>query len=102
MSDSVTPWTVACQAPLSMEFSRQEHWSGWPFPSQGYLSDPGIEPVSLASSTMAGEFFTTVPPGNPSNFRDVSNSRESLISCSDYKITLFSRFVMANFPDLDF
>ena len=37
-----TPWTVARQAPLSMGFSRQEHWSGLPFPSPGDLSDPGI------------------------------------------------------------
>ena len=40
------PWTVTCQAPLSMEFSRQEYWSGFPFPSPGDLSDPGIEPRS--------------------------------------------------------
>ena len=38
-----TPWTIACQAPLSMEFSRQEHWSGLPFPSSGDLPNPGIE-----------------------------------------------------------
>ena len=44
----VTPWTVACQAPLSMGFSRQEYWSGLPFPSPGELPDPGIEPRSLA------------------------------------------------------
>ena len=43
-----TPWTVACQAPLSMRFSRQEYWSGWPFPSPGDLPDPGIEPRSPA------------------------------------------------------
>ena len=41
------PWTVACQAPLPMEFSRQEHWSGLPFPSPGDLPDPGIEPALL-------------------------------------------------------
>ena len=46
MSDSVTPWTVVHQAPLSMEFSRQEYWSGLPFPSPGDLPDPGIEPRS--------------------------------------------------------
>ena len=40
------PWTVACQAPLSMGLSRQEYWSGWPFPSPGDLPDPGIEPGS--------------------------------------------------------
>ena len=42
----MTPWTVVRQAPLSMEFSRQEYWSGLPFPSPGGLSDPGIEPRS--------------------------------------------------------
>ena len=44
----VTPWTVACQAPLSMEFSRQAYWSGLTFPSQGDLSSPGIKPESPA------------------------------------------------------
>ena len=43
-----TPWTVAYQAPLSMGFSRQEYWSGLPFPSPGDLPDPGIEPRSPA------------------------------------------------------
>ena len=42
----MTPWTIACQAPLSMGFSRQEYWSQLPFPSPGDLPDPGIEPVS--------------------------------------------------------
>ena len=42
----VTPWTVACQAPLSMGFSRQEYWSGLPFPPPGDLPDPGTEPRS--------------------------------------------------------
>ena len=44
-----TPWTAAYQAPQSMEFSRQEYWSGLPFPSPGDLPDPGIEPGSPAS-----------------------------------------------------
>ena len=43
-----TPWTIAYQAPLSMEFSRQEYWSGLPFPSPGDLPDPGIKPGSPA------------------------------------------------------
>ena len=42
----VTPWTVDCKAPLSTGFSRQEYWSGWPFPSPGNLPNPGIEPGS--------------------------------------------------------
>ena len=54
VSDSVTPWTVACQAPLSMDFSRQEYWSGLLFPSPGYLPHPGIEPASPA---LEGGFF---------------------------------------------
>ena len=44
----VTPWTIACQAPLSMGFPRQEYWIGLPFPSQGDLPDPGIKPKSPA------------------------------------------------------
>ena len=56
------PWTVACQAPLSMRFSRQEYWSGLPFPSPGDLPDPGLGPVS---PDLAGGFFTTKPPGKP-------------------------------------
>ena len=44
----MTPWTVACQVPQSMGFSRQEYWSGLPFPSPGDLPDPGIEPGSPA------------------------------------------------------
>ena len=56
------PWTVAHQTPLFLEFSRQEFWSGLPFPSPGDLLDPGIKPVSPA---LAGGFFTTEPPGKP-------------------------------------
>ena len=60
----VTPWTVACQAPLSMEFSRQEYWSGLTFPSPGCLPNPGIEPASPA---LAGGLFHNEPPGKPHN-----------------------------------
>ena len=45
-----------------MGFSRQEYWSGLPFPTPGDFPDPGIEPMSLASPALAGRFFTTVPP----------------------------------------
>ena len=55
----MTLWTAAYQAPLSMRFSRQEYWSGLPFPTPGDLSDPGMEPVSLVSPALAGRFFTT-------------------------------------------
>ena len=63
--DSATSWTVACQAPLSMGFPRQEYWSGLPFPTPGALPDPGIETASLAFPARAGGFFTTAPPGKP-------------------------------------
>ena len=55
-SDSLRPHG---QAPLSMEVSRQEYWSGLPFPSPGDLSDPEIEPMSLVSLALAGGFFIT-------------------------------------------
>ena len=58
-----SPWAVACQAPLSMGFSREEYWSGLPFLSPGDLPDPGIEPTSLASPALAGGFFTTATWG---------------------------------------
>ena len=54
-----TPRTAALQAPRSMKFSKQEYWSGLPFPTPGDLSDPGIEPTSLESPALAGGFFTT-------------------------------------------
>ena len=54
------PWTAAHRGPLSMGFSRQEYWSGLPFPSPGDLPDPGMEPESPA---LAGMFFTTEPLG---------------------------------------
>ena len=59
MFDFVTPWAVAHQAPLSMGFSRQEYWSGLPFPSPGDLPHPGIDLMSLISPGLTGEFFTT-------------------------------------------
>ena len=56
----VTPWTVAHQAPLSLGFSRQEYWSGMPFPSPGYLPNPGIESRSPA---LQAEALTSESPG---------------------------------------
>ena len=60
-----TQWTVAHQAPLSMEFSRQEYWSGLTFHTPGDLPEPGIKTASLASPALTGRFFTTMPPGKP-------------------------------------
>ena len=62
---SVTPWTVACQAPLPLGFSRQEYWSGLPCPPPGDLPNPGIQPMSLMSPALAGRFFITSTTWGP-------------------------------------
>ena len=62
ISDSASPWTVDHQAALSMEVSRQEFWSGLPFPTPGNLPHPGMEPTypaSLESPALAGAFYAT-------------------------------------------
>ena len=61
-----TPCTVAYQAPPSMGFSRQEYWSGLPFPSPGDLPDPGIEP---RSPTLQADALTSEPPGKPEGWK---------------------------------
>ena len=72
----MTLWTAACQAPLSTGFSRQGYCSGLPFPPPGNLPNPGIEPMSPVSPALAGEFFTTEPPG--------WRSQASLNRCEKY------------------
>ena len=59
MSDSATLHNVPCQDPLSLEFSKQEYWHGFPHPPPEDLSNPGIKPESLLSPELAGGFFTT-------------------------------------------
>ena len=59
------PWTVAQTAPLSMRLSRQQYWSGLPFPAPRDLPDPGIELRSLTSPALASRLFTTEPPEKP-------------------------------------
>ena len=77
MFDSfVTPKTVAHQAPLSLGFSRQEHWSGLPFPPPGDLPDPGIKPLSPASPELAGRFFITEPSGKPPEWAKAAHPKE--------------------------
>ena len=66
-------WTVAHQAPRSMEFSKQEYWRGLPFPSPGDLPGPGIEPESLASPALASGFFATSATWNINNLRYVDD-----------------------------
>ena len=65
-----TLWTVAHQALLFMGVSRQEYWSGLPFPLPGNLPNPEMEPTSLVSPELTGGFFTTVPPGKPLYIKD--------------------------------
>ena len=68
VSNFGTVWTVACQAPLFMGFSREEYWSGLPVPSSGDLPNPGIKPTSPA---LAGQFFITEPPGQNGHHQKV-------------------------------
>ena len=90
----VTPWTVAHQAPLSIGFSRQEHWSRLPFPPPRDLPNPGIEHVSPASPAAACGFFTTEPPGKPYKVHwHTSSNNQS-------KITYFLHVLHRNIPFL--
>ena len=68
VSNSVISWKLARQAPLSMGFSRQEYWSGLPFPPPGDLPSSGIGPAYPESPALSYGFFTTEPPGKPSIF----------------------------------
>ena len=61
-SPFTNPWTIVLRAPLSMEFFRQEYWSGLPFPSPGDLPDPGIKP---GSPGLEADALTSEPPGKP-------------------------------------
>ena len=70
------PWTVAHQAPLSMGFSRQEYWTGLPFPSPGDRPDPGIKGIEPGSPAVQADSLATEPPGKPS----VSNSSSIFFS----------------------
>ena len=67
-----TPRTIAHQAPLSIEFSQQEYWSGLLFPPLGDLPDPGVKPMSLA---FPGGFFTTEPSGKPTMKHSILQNR---------------------------
>ena len=58
-------WTASCQVPLSMEFSKQEHWSELSFPAPGDFPNPRIKLMSLAFSALSGRFFNCASPGNP-------------------------------------
>ena len=76
LQSCLTLWTVALQALLSMEFARQEYWSGLPCPLPGDLSNLGIEPASLMSPALAGRFFTT-----STTWKDLTAAAKSRQSC---------------------
>ena len=85
----VAPWTVACQVPLSIEFSRQAYWSGLPFPTPGDLSGPEIKPTSLASPALASKFFTT---------STTWEAQDSVLKCRDITLPTKAHTV----KDMDF
>ena len=86
--------TVAHQAPLSMDFSRQEYWSGLPFPTPGVFPDPEIEHTSLASPVLAGRFFTTEHLESLVTFI-LTDNPETLI-CAFYKRDTYWTIIKAN------
>ena len=87
----VTLWAIDHQASLSMEFPREEYWSGLPFPPPRYLPDPGIEPMSLVSPALAGGFFTTSITWEAQgrrvlkNFLVLEKTLESPLNCKELK-----------------
>ena len=92
----VVPWTVACQAPLSTGFFRQEYWSSLPFPTPGDLPDPGIEPTYLVSLALAGRFFTTVAPGQRLYFGYYSLIRYMVCKCFSHCVgCLFTPLIIS-------
>ena len=80
----VTPRTAARQAPLSMGFSRQEYWSGLPFPSPGDLPDPGIEP---GSPTLEADALTSEPPAKEGCMQTCRVKSSKCVHFSDYPST---------------
>ena len=86
----VTSWALACQASLSMEFSREEYWRVLPFPPPGDPLNLGIKSMSSAFQALAGRFFTTAPPGKLANWLfypsdlDLSPILYPCIPCLDF------------------
>ena len=73
-----TPWTVACQAPPSMGFSRQEYWSGLPFPSPGDLPDPGIKPASPALQVDSYQLSYEASPSSVRSLKKQESSKKNI------------------------
>ena len=85
VSDSVAPWIVAHQAPLPMEFSRQEYWTGLPFPSPGDLLDPGIKPASPA---LQADSLSSEPPEKP--IHEVASIKGSVVKNESWSCPFYS------------
>ena len=90
----VTPWTIVCQGPLSMELSRQEYWSGLPFCSLGDLPDPGIKPGFPALQT---DSLPSEPPGKPACLSMITSER---VPPSQLFSIISSSFLLSNFHHL--
>ena len=86
----VSPWTVACQAPLSMEFSKQEYWSGLPFPAPGDLPHPGIKPRSPA---LQADSLPSEPPGKPQTVYSTTKTNTISFYCFDLVLCPSDKFV---------
>ena len=86
MSDSfTTPWTVAHQAPLYLRFPRQEHWSGFPFPSLGDLPDPRFEPVSPA---LQAKSLPLSHPGNPIDIYSILHFKKKSVTINQIVLSI--------------
>ena len=87
MSNSfVTPWTAAHQSPLYVEFSKQEYWSGLPFPPPGDFPNPGIEPVSPASPALAGRLFIIIWDALKSTYSVKTNKKLASRNKSNFQL----------------
>ena len=94
----MTPWTVACQATLSIGFPKQEYWNGLPFPPAGDLPDPGIALESPKSLALAGGFFTTEPPEKDRQIIDQKFSHYHFVWSIVIQMTHISAFTLS-LPD---
>ena len=90
VSDSATPWTVACQAPVFMGFLRQEYWSGLSYPSPRDLPDPGIEPASPA---LQADSLPSEPPGKPFNKVEAHKHDRLIVLLGLYNVSVMRYYV---------
>ena len=92
---SWAPWTVAHQAPLSVEFSRQEHWSGLPCCPPGGLPCPGTEPVSPSCPALQGDSLALSPQGAPSSVGGKYEKQKVLTAVCCIEFSIIPRSLLA-------